>query len=68
MPRGDPPCDRPPLPGHGRAVENYTNAFLVSAGALLFCLLIALWAQFGFLAPLVLAWACDRALSRLGGE
>jgi hypothetical protein len=65
MPRFEPSDSRSPLPGHGRPVENYTNAFLVTAGALLFCLLGTLWAVWGLLAPLAAAWALDRAISRL---
>ena len=54
--------DRPPLPGEGRPVENYTNAFLVWAGVLIFCTLVALWAIYGYLAPLAAAWATDRSI------
>lgn len=55
---------RPPLPGHGR-MENYTVAFLISAGCLLFTVLFALWALWGISAPLLAAFLADRWLRRL---
>lgn len=55
---------RPPLPGHGRA-ENYTNAFLISAGGLLFMVFFVIWALWGLLAALGLAYGTDKSISRL---
>ncbi len=57
--------DRPPLPGHGQ-MEDYTGAFLVSAGCVLFMALFAIWALLGFLAALFSGYSTDRAISRLG--
>lgn len=57
---------RPPLPGDGNRVENYTNAFLVSFGGILFMIFIAIWALWGFLAALVLAYGTDKTISRIG--
>ena len=47
---------------YGR-VENYTTAFLVSAFVLVLMLLLTLWATYGFLTTLVLAWAGERAVT-----
>ncbi len=38
-----------------KAVEDYTNAFLCMACLLIFMLLVALWALFGYLVPLLTA-------------
>lgn len=54
---------RPPLPGHGR-VENYTDAFLTSAGCLLFMTLVAIWAYAGFGAALIAAFLLNYAINR----
>lgn len=43
----------------GRA-EDYTTPFLVTAGALLFVVLFALWAFYGLLATIFIAWVVDR--------
>ncbi len=42
------------------AVENYTVPFLVTAGVLCFVILFYLWAYYGMLATILLAWAVDR--------
>ncbi|QIE40716.1 hypothetical protein G5B39_01270 [Rhodobacteraceae bacterium SC52] len=60
----DPQDSRAPLPGHGQPVEDYTNAFLVTACGLVFCTLFALWAMYGLFAALAVAWVADRALLR----
>lgn len=46
-------------------VEDYTGAFLVSFGVLVFCALIALWANVGYFATLMLALVADRWLCSL---
>lgn len=45
------------------AVENYTNAFLVSFGLLLFTGLFAVWAVWGLLAAVLGAWMMDRFIA-----
>jgi hypothetical protein len=49
--------------GLGR-VEDYTDAFLVSFGLLVFMLLIALWAMLGYPAALAAAFLGDRVMRR----
>lgn len=49
--------DRPPAP-------NYTNAFLVSFGGVLFIALFAIWVIWGLLAALVSGWVADKVISR----
>jgi hypothetical protein len=44
-------------------VENYTNAFLVSAFALLFLTLFAIWAFWGLLTALVVSYGTDKLIS-----
>ncbi|WP_157937585.1 hypothetical protein [Oceaniglobus roseus] len=46
-------------------VEDYTNAFLVSAFVLVFMALFAIWAAWGLLAAGGAGWCADRLL-RLG--
>lgn len=58
---------RRPLPGHGRA-ENYTNAFLVSAGGLLFLIFMVIWAVWGLIAALGLAYGTDKSISLLAAH
>lgn len=41
-------------------VEDYTTPFLITAGALLFVVLFALWAFYGLLATIFIAWLVDR--------
>lgn len=54
---------RPPLPGAGY-MEDYTNAFLVSAGALCFLILCVLWVMFGLPFVAVAAYGIDRLFLR----
>lgn len=46
-----------------REVENYTNAFLVSAGVLLFMVLFAIWAIWGLLIAALISWGADRLIT-----
>ena len=55
--------ERPPLPGAGY-MEDYTGAFLVAAGVLLFVALFAIWAAWGLGATVILALLADRLLLR----
>lgn len=43
-------------------VENYTNAFLVSATVLCLMILMTIWALWGFLTACIIGWLTDRAL------
>lgn len=43
-------------------VEDYTNAFLVSAFWLCFVTLFAIWAVWGMLAALGISWAANRVI------
>ena len=43
-------------------VENYTNAFLVSALVLCMMILTTIWAVWGFAAALIVSWTADRAM------
>lgn len=43
-------------------VENYTNAFLVSALFLLFMILMTIWAVWGFVAAILISYATDRVI------
>ena len=43
-------------------VENYTNAFLVSAQFLSFIILMAIWAVWGFVAAVLIGLATDRVI------
>lgn len=55
---------RPPLPGAGQ-MEDYTNAFLVSFGVLVFMVLCAIWAWIGLPLTLVAVYLVNRfVLSR----
>jgi hypothetical protein len=60
-----PDRDRPPLPGAGQPAPNYTSAFLVSFGRLLFMPLFALRAAWGRVTLRLAAYAGDRFLRRL---
>ena len=53
--------ERAPLPGAGY-VEDYTNAFLVSFGVLLFVGLFAMVAAFGFVTTVASALVAERLL------
>lgn len=46
-----------------RQVDDYTNAFLVSAGVLLFMVLFAIWALWGLLVAGLVSWAADRLIT-----
>ncbi len=43
-------------------VEDYTNAFLVSALTLCLLILTAIWAAWGFAAAVLAGWAADRII------
>lgn len=43
-------------------VENYTNAFLISFGWLVFIGLMAIWAHLGFLAAVFIGVLADRVI------
>ncbi len=53
--------DRSQPPGR---VSDFTGAFLVSFGVLLFVLLFAIWAVWGLLAALGVGWAGERLIGR----
>lgn len=46
-------------------VEDYTNAFLVSAFCLVFMALFVIWAMWGLIVALGTGWAADTALAAL---
>jgi len=46
-----------------RQVDDYTNAFLVSAGVLVFMALFAIWAFWGLLIATLISWAADRLIT-----
>ncbi len=46
-----------------RQVENYTDAFLVSAGVLVFMVLFAIWAVWGLLVAGLVSWGADRLMT-----
>jgi hypothetical protein len=46
-----------------REVENYTNAFLVSAFVVVFMLLTGIWALFGFVVAALVSWGADRLIT-----
>lgn len=43
-------------------VENYTNAFLLSALVLCVLILATIWAVLGFLAAVLAGWMADRVI------
>ena len=49
--------------GPRTAVENYTNAFLVSFGVLLFIGLFAIWAIWGLVIASLFGWVADRLIT-----
>lgn len=55
--------ERPPLPGAGY-MENYTNAFLISFGVIVFIALFVVWAVFGMPFTIVLALMTERFVLR----
>ena len=44
-------------------VENYTDAFLVSAGVLVFMMLFAIWAFWGLVIAGLISWGADRLIT-----
>ena len=44
-------------------VEDYTDAFLVSAGVLVFMVLFAIWAVWGLLIAGLVSWGADRLIT-----
>ena len=54
---------RPPLPGAGQ-LDDYTDAFLVVAGVLVFITLFVIWASAGMPVAVMLAYLADRVLLR----
>lgn len=49
---------------HPGRVENFTNAFLVSFGVLVFVALLTISALLGFLWAVGTAYLCDKGLAR----
>jgi len=47
----------------GRAPD-YTTAFLITAGVVIFCVLMLLWALYGMLSALAVAWLLDLWIKR----
>ena len=43
-------------------VEDYTNAFLVSALVLCLLILVVIWAIWGFIAAVFIGWSTDRVI------
>ncbi len=46
-----------------REVENYTDAFLVAAGVLVFMVLFAIWAIWGLIVAGLVSWGADRLMT-----
>ena len=46
-----------------READNYTDAFLVSAGVLVFMVLCAIWAFWGFVLAALISWCADRLIT-----
>ena len=44
-------------------VENYTNAFLVSAFVLVFMVLLTIWAIWGLMVAGLVSWVADRLIT-----
>lgn len=55
--------DRPPLPGEGQ-MQDFTDAFFVTAGVLLFVCLVAIWANYGLPIILVTTYFAHKVLRR----
>lgn len=53
---------------HPKPVENYTNPFLVAAAVVLFNLLVATWAMFGYPVALFVAVVVLLAITRIPHE
>lgn len=45
-----------------KPVENYTNAFLVSAFVLTYMALFAIWTFWGLVIALLISWIADRLM------
>jgi hypothetical protein len=48
---------------HPSAVTNYTDAFLVSFGVIVFMALCAIWAIWGLLIAGLISWVADRLIT-----
>lgn len=46
-----------------RMVEDYTDAFLVSAGVLVFMVLCTIWAFWGLVMAGLISWGADRLIT-----
>ena len=46
-----------------REVDDYTNAFLVSAGVVVFMVLFAIWAIWGLIIAALVSWGADRLMT-----
>jgi hypothetical protein len=46
-----------------REVDDYTDAFLVSAGVLVFMALFAIWAFWGLIVAGLVSWGADRLIT-----
>lgn len=51
---------------HRQPAPNFTNAFLVSFGGVVFMMLIAIWAIWGMLAAVAISVAADKAIGKRG--
>jgi len=65
MSRRAPLRERTATPAAGRAPD-FTRAFLVCAGVLVFMGLVTVWAVWGWPAVVLSGWLADRAIARLG--
>lgn len=48
---------------HPTPVADYTNAFLVSAGFLVFMALFVIWAFWGLVMAALISWGADRLMT-----
>lgn len=48
---------------HPTTVTNYTDAFLVSFGVIVFMILFAIWAIWGLLIAGLISWVADRLMT-----
>ncbi|MEM6385243.1 MAG: hypothetical protein AAF718_03300 [Pseudomonadota bacterium] len=46
-----------------REVENYTDAFLVAFGVLIFIMLFVIWALWGLVVAGLVSWGADRLMT-----
>ncbi len=49
--------------GHMREAENYTGAFLVSFGVIVFMILFGIWAIWGMVVTGLVSWGADRLMT-----